>query len=512
MESKLGYYPAAELIFGIVSPIGVDYRPVVSSLENFLKQFGYRSNLVKISDHLERIATTLGITSDFPANEAQIDLMKRKIDLGDKICARTQEDALAYLAIGLIAAGRQKRGETFQEPEMAPKTAHVIISLKRPEEVDLLRRVYGSGFFLIGIAAGDAQRKEFFKEHEVGPQEQLSLIETDAAEQHDSGQHTRDTFYLSDVFVSLENHSEQIRRLLDLIFGNPFETPTLIERSMYLAYASSLSSGDLARQVGAALVDEKGDCLGLGWNDVPKAGGGLYGPEDEKHRDKDREEDTNDVEKFKMAEKIIRKLRPNLAEGEIPVHEMKQLLSGTGFFDITEFGRAVHAEMAAILACARTGHSPINGSLFVTTFPCHNCTRHIIASGIKRVYYIEPYAKSKALQLHDDACTEKEEDIKKIPFLPFIGIGPRRFLDLFSLKLSSGYPIERKENGKKVLWGRRTTAPRLQMAPVSYLTRERLAAKNLTELLLAAQHQNDEEGEDHAAVGRESLGDNQPNR
>ena len=41
MQPALGYYPEAELVFGIVSPIGVDYRPVVTSLKNYLAQFDY---------------------------------------------------------------------------------------------------------------------------------------------------------------------------------------------------------------------------------------------------------------------------------------------------------------------------------------------------------------------------------------------------------------------------------------------------------------------------------------
>ncbi len=53
MSLPLGYYPDAELVFGIVSPIGVDYRPVVSSLKNFLAQFDYSSREIKISDHFE---------------------------------------------------------------------------------------------------------------------------------------------------------------------------------------------------------------------------------------------------------------------------------------------------------------------------------------------------------------------------------------------------------------------------------------------------------------------------
>src|SRR5205814_10484559 len=119
---------------------------------------------------------------------------------------------------------------------------------------------------------------------------------------------------------------------------------------------------------------------------------------------------------------------------------------------ITEYGRAVHGEMEAILTCARLGISVHGNYLYVTTFPCHNCTRHIIASGIRRVYYVEPYPKSKAHYLHSDAmCFDEDEAARKgkIPFLPYVGIGPRRYLDFFSMDLSSGTRIERKGEDNK---------------------------------------------------------------
>ena len=42
---------------------------------------------------------------------------------------------------------------------------------------------------------------------------------------------------------------------------------------------------------------------------------------------------------------------------------------------ITEYGRAVHAEMDALIACARMGSAVRGGTLYVTTYPCHNCAR-----------------------------------------------------------------------------------------------------------------------------------------
>jgi len=511
MPSPLGYYPDAELVFGIVSPIGVDYRAVVDSLKNYLDQFDYSAQVIKISDHFEDIASKLGVTVPTPLNCNAKDAMWRKIELGDRICEVTsRNDVLAYIAIAAIEKSRVFEGDP-KDPRSKPKTAHIIISLKRPEEVAILRRVYGPGFFLISIAANEDDRDRYFDERGFDEEARTELIETDAAEKNDFGQHTRDTFYLSDVFVSLDDHSHQIERFLDLVFGCPFRTPTFEERSMYLAYAASLSSGDLARQVGAALMNKLGDCLGIGWNDVPKPFGGLYGSEPGAHRDMDEEEDSNDIEKFGMAVKIICALKPEVLAEDARANA-KNMLKGTGFFDITEFGRAVHAEMAAILACSRTGRSPVDCTLFVTTFPCHNCTRHIIAAGLSRVYYIEPYAKSKALKLHADACTESKEDKDRIPFLPFIGIGPRRYLDLFSLSLGTGYPIKRKNDadGKLTEWVRKSAAPRLQMAPVSYLIREGLASASLSRLLLSAQKNLIQNGVPNESSGANTLGSNQP--
>ncbi len=162
---------------------------------------------------------------------------------------------------------------------------------------------------------------------------------------------------------------------------------------------------------------------------------------------------------------------------------MRSSLKAAGFFDITEFGRAVHAEMEALLACARSGRSARGASLYTTTFPCHNCTRHIIAAGISTVIYIEPYAKSRASALHPDEIAVDREEEGRVPFLPFVGVGPRRYFDLFSLTLSTGYPIERKKDGKLVVWSRASAAVRLQVKPNTYLQREWLASGDLNRIL-----------------------------
>lgn len=108
--------------------------------------------------------------------------------------------------------------------------------------------------------------------------------------------------------------------------------------------------------------------------------------------------------------------------------------------------------MAALMSCARSGVTPVGGTLYCTTFPCHNCAKHIVASGIDKVVYVEPYPKSKAKGLHADAISLPHEDDgapggSRVTFRAFEGIGPRRFVDLFSLSLGSGSPVVRKRKG-----------------------------------------------------------------
>lgn len=484
-EPYLGYYPNAELVLGIVCPLGTAYRRVIETLENILSQFKYGVNVIQLSDLFEDLLTQLEIAVDEPGLD-RIRQAKFKIQAGNTIRERTgRNNVLALVAAGMIAdrrieasGGPEQRDTDDWESEPLHRTVHVIATLKRPEEVETLRRIYGAGFFLVGIASSKESRERYLEERGMGAAA-ADLIETDANEGVPFGQQTRETFYLADVFVSIDHYEQEIPRFLDLLFGCPWITPSQEEQSMFMAYSASLRSGDLSRQVGAAIIDEYGDLVSVGCNEVPKVGGGLYGPEAGNKRDITLGEDSNEIEKREMAGRILKALGR-----EQDFDRLRALFKSTGFLDITEFGRPVHAEMEAILACVRSGKSTRGAHLYTTTFPCHNCCRHIIGAGIRRVVYIEPYAKSKASMLHRDEISIDREEDGKLPFLPFVGIGPRRYFDLFSLTLSSGYAVERKQEGKLRSWLRSaTTAPRLQLQPSSYLNREILAWKSLKALL-----------------------------
>ena len=67
-------------------------------------------------------------------------------------------------------------------------------------------------------------------------------------------------------------------------------------------------------------------------------------------------------------------------------------------------------------------------------------------------------------------------------FIPFVVIGPRRFFDLFSLKLSTGREIERKRAGVALKQERRDALVRIPLTPLSYLESERKVADLLNKL------------------------------
>jgi cytidine deaminase len=71
-----------------------------------------------------------------------------------------------------------------------------------------------------------------------------------------------------------------------------------------------------------------------------------------------------------------------------------------------------------------------------------------------------------------------------------MGIGPRRFFDLFSMKLSNGYSMKRKQRpvGTKEKWKiSGDSVIRVSMLPTSYLEREAQLVQHVTTLMEGIQ-------------------------
>jgi deoxycytidylate deaminase len=236
--------------------------------------------------------------------------------------------------------------------------------------------------------------------------------------------------------------------------------PTTAETAMHAAAGAGMQSACLSRQVGAALVDGDGNVVATGTNEVPKAGGGVYGQGFQENAAENRcaysnRYCSNTREQKKIAEEMLTEILDDANIRLKDIKEREQLLEkirNGRVGDLLEFSRAVHAEMDALLSAGRKGVSTIGSRLFVTTFPCHYCARHIVSAGVDEVQFIEPYPKSQALTLHKDSIQFEKgpkgwvppssddwkvnsEKIKMgsphVLFRPFTGVAPRMYRRAF---------------------------------------------------------------------------------
>lgn len=53
--------------------------------------------------------------------------------------------------------------------------------------------------------------------------------------------------------------------------------------------------------------------------------------------------------------------------------------------------RTIHAEMNAILQCAKFGVPTQGAVIYVTHFPCLQCTKMLLQAGIQKIYYLKDY-------------------------------------------------------------------------------------------------------------------------
>jgi deoxycytidylate deaminase len=290
----------------------------------------------------------------------------------------------------------------------------------------------------------------------IYPKAEQPLAIDEAEIWNDYGQDVRDAFAMADVIVNTNDpHSFPValKRFVEILFGNTLQTPTRDEQGMYLAQAAAIRSASLARQVGAVISREDGSVVGIGCNGVARPRGGKYWPTDEgdardfrtglDSSDKMRENLLADIlDRLKKAEWLSsdKGARPtselvrNLIT-EIPPGKKNPIMKGAQFTATIDYIRSVHAEMAAITDAARHGVSTRGAELYTTTFPCHDCAKHIVASGIKRVIFVEPYPKSLVPDLYADSIVvDSEVDCgAKVRIQPFVGIAPKRYAEWFAL-------------------------------------------------------------------------------
>lgn len=532
----------AELFIGLVGAVGTDMGQLYSYIEEALAPLSYSCVPLKLSNLIRNYSNEVDDSSLFRKYETLMDCgSKLRKDLG-------RTDALAIAAIVELWAEREdywekkqpsKAADSKEAVKLAEPTdkteqqqssfqptsfqAFIFDQLKNPGEIKTLRLIYGKSFYLIGAYSSkknrtnNLARRMFNEGKSIETEDDFSkyaetLIKTDYDELKygEYGQKIRASFPEADVFINMDDEElakDSIRRFIELVFGNSFKTPTIDELGMYLAQSTAYRSADLARQIGASVLTPEGDVVSVGCNEASKHGGGQYWEElKPDHRDFHKERDANDLMKQQMLLDVLQRLQEIewVDKTDTEVHTLveqtfkrkKSSLHGVKLMDVIEYFRSVHAEMACLMDAAKRG-LPVSGdTLYSTTFPCHECARHIICAGIARVVYVEPYPKSLALQLFGDSISLENDEKEGVKFVPFVGIAPRQYMSLFSL--GEG---KRKDNlGYVQKWNPRNASLKHWELPEFYSYKEaryiKLVKKQLEDLRKSVAETRSEDDEE----------------
>ncbi len=129
------------------------------------------------------------------------------------------------------------------------------------------------------------------------------------------------------------------------------------EYFMGIAHLSALRSKDPSTQVGAVIVDDEHKVVSIGYNGFPRG----------------------------------------ISDDEYPWEREGDTLE-------TKYPYVVHAELNAILNAPR---SVKDCSIYVSLFPCHECAKAIIQSGIKEIIYeSDKYADTDSTKASKRMCKD----------------------------------------------------------------------------------------------------------
>lgn len=490
----------AELVIAFCGPLGSGTSTVAGQFKKAIQDYKYETLYLKTSDQILRHLSLVPHIGSIPHRDAS-EKIKKFQDAGNALREKYENNILAQFLIKEIAVDREKRDSALndygkQDKKIDESRRHVTIidSLKHPDEVKLLKAVYGNMFYLFAVLCPEQIMKARLNTNKhIKRGNEVTLMERDKSESEGFGQKLLDTLHYADFFIRNDDVNvtllrNKLKRYIKLILGNSFITPTIDEYAMYCAQSAALKSSCLSRQVGASIISEDGDLISTGYNEVPKYGGGHYSSEDagEDGRCMNIFGQKCNNEKYKKEilqsiNDIIAKESAQEIDNNALIQISDQLSKHDRIKNLLEFSRSVHAEMDAIINIARLGNGPLkNASLYCTTFPCHNCARHIIVSGITKVYYIEPYEKSLARELHGDAIEFDSKvnvkSINKVIFIPFEGVAPKQYVNMFLAG-------ERKAQGERVEQDLSANKPRVRQYLDNHVTYEKKVVQYIEETI-----------------------------
>jgi cytidine deaminase len=488
-----------EGFIGLIAPLGVDLNAVVEALTSSLKAVAYDTNELRLTDLIRGYKHLFDLS-----HKNDVERYDKYIKAGDDICLRTnRRDIFALYGIAALS----RLSERDKHHALPQNIIHVFRQLKRTEEIRTLKEVYGRNILMVGCYSPRHRRVEHLVRDMLKTSrgvvrkkleaQALEIMATDEEERDNpNGQRVLECYPHADYILdctSSDTLAKSAERLTRVFFGHPFISPTKDEYCSYLANAAAYRSLDLSRQVGAAIVGPDCELISVGCNEVPRAGGGTYwADEGEDARDYTLGYDSNQRVREDMARDALVKLQEDhwLAKSDeaLPDTLVSEAfgskkkpgpLARAMLADVIEYGRMVHAEMNALTDAARFRRSTRMSTLYCTTMPCHMCAKLIVAAGVSRVVYLQPYGKSLVEELFSDSiAVDETESGSRVKFETLKGVTPNGFKRAFHK------PDKRKtDDGKAVTWLPTESKPIFLSTFPYYLPLETVAIGDLEQAL-----------------------------
>jgi deoxycytidylate deaminase/dephospho-CoA kinase len=371
--------------------------------ENVLGKVGYERVSLSALLRREYESSGAGSPNDVPREELQA--------YGDTLRKEFGSDYLATLA--------HKEIKRIRPSDQVTRV--VVDSIRNPAEIHFLRGKYPSGFFLFGVYASSEQRWERVRKNVQYHGDRRKFDDDDQRDSGRSsekwGQRVEDCFVEADVVFSndikittvgnepFQAFSGKVKGYLELV-ESPLSRrqPTPRESLMAAAYTISQRSSCMQRKVGAVIVDDEGNIVSSGFNEVPRESRPCVHEYGECRRKVIWQEVSEHLqERF-----------PDLDSNRR--NEVAEFLRGE--LRILGSCRSLHAEENAIVNLAKNGRSmPLERcTLYTTTYPCRLCANKIVNLGLGHVVYLEPYPDPEAKVVLSAGNKVKDEFFEGITF------------------------------------------------------------------------------------------------
>lgn len=358
----------------------------------------------------------------------------------------------------------------------------IIDSIKNDEECKTLKQFPFFYLFSVhadeDIRAGRTKKAKRFKKYK----EFAKIDSRDKAEEIHYGQQVIKCNYLADIIINNNHNipqqaTKEKKQFIDDIFNKyisliklkqkgritPDNLPTNDETMMTMAYAESKKSSCLKRKVGSLIVsvnngkdgnehdhsiNEIVHILSSGYNEVPQGSVPcIFNKDFEKcYRDFLQEEQAKNISYCPSCGRKINLPKtkcttPNCSfqsidyikvcpdcKNELDVKYIcpkcktevfKKFLTSGSNGKLLDMCRALHAEEHALLHLTKiSGQNPDNLVLYTTTYPCNLCANKIVAAGIKKVVYADPYPMKESKKILESGGVEavKFQGIKSSAF------------------------------------------------------------------------------------------------